>query len=414
MSDDRENHSGEESIGRPSVILRKGREVSLLRRHPWVFSGAIAERRGIVTNGMLVDLHSHDGRFVGSGHWGVKGIAVRVLSFERIADEEELLRERLMDAFVLRSNLGLINSQQTNAYRLIHAEGDLLPGLVIDIYSDVAVIQCHSLGMWRLRQTIADIITSMEALRITRVVLRKVEGQVSEGEASEGDDSREDFEGTRVIPSSEPVTIHENGHRFIVDVENGQKTGFFLDQRINREILGRYSHGKQVLNAFAYTGAFSVYALASGASWVCSVDVSKSAIEMCRQNVALNFTGPGHTAEVADCFSYLGGIGGVYDTIVLDPPAFAKHQKAIQRGLRGYETINAHAIKALRPGGTLLTFSCSQLVSRDLFRDVIARAASHVERSVRIVYQMHQSPCHPINLFHPEGDYLKGFVLQVD
>lgn len=389
----------------------------MLRRHPWIFSGAVAERRGAIANGSLVDVFGHDGRFLGSGHWGVRGIAVRVLSLEPFESEGDLLKHRILNALTLRKNLGLLGNGLTNAYRLIHAEGDLLPGLVVDIYDRVAVVQCHSVGMWRLHETIASILRSFVELSLVRVVVRRVEGQMNEEETGKEDETgevREDADGIRAVPPVEPVTIHENGHRFIVDVESGQKTGFFLDQRTNRELLRQYCRGRQVLNAFSYTGAFSVYALGAGASWVCSVDVSKSAIEMSRQNIALNFTGPAHTAEVADCFSYLGGIGDVYDTIVLDPPAFAKHQRAIQRGLRGYESINANAIKALRKGGTLFTFSCSQLVSRDLFRDVILRAASHVERPVRIVHQMHQAPCHPINLFHPEGDYLKGLVLQVD
>jgi 23S rRNA (cytosine1962-C5)-methyltransferase len=402
---------------RPSVVLKKGRESSILRRHPWVFSGAIFERRGSATNGTLVDVFAHDGRFVGAGHWGTSSIAVRLLSFERVESETELLGRRIQESLVLRRSLGLLENPRTDAFRLMHGEGDMVPGLVVDLYGSTAVVQSHSAGMWRLRAAIAASLQELSEGRIARVLQRRVESVHASAEEVEsetaGAEGEPDIqEGTGSSPDG-LVTIQENGFRFVVDVEKGQKTGFFLDQRENREYLKGIVRGKRVLNAFCYSGAFSVYALGGGAEWVCSVDASKAAVELCRQNVALNFPGPTHTAEVADCFHYLQTIHGAYDLIVLDPPAFAKHRRAVERGLKGYEAINAMALRSVRPGGAVLTFSCSQLISRDDFRDVLLRAAAQAGRRVQIVHQFHQAPCHPIHLAHPEGDYLKGFALVV-
>ncbi len=405
---------------RPVITLRQGREASLKRRHPWVFSGAIADRRGTLKAGCLVDVESKDGKFLGSGHWGTRSIAVRVLSFEKVVDEQNLLSEKLESAVLLRRELGLIGSRETTGFRLIHGEGDGVPGLVIDIYGDTAVVQCHSAGMWRLRESLQALIVGRSELGVSRVVFRLVEAQV---EAEESDDETEaESESTQPVavapverePEAQVVTFSENGLRFLADVSSGQKTGFFLDQRASRLRIKEYARGRHVLNAFSYTGAFSVYSFAGGAESVCSVDASKSAIDLCRQNVVLNFAQASHRFEVADCFSYLDQIPDTFDLIVLDPPAFAKHQRAVQRAMRGYETINALALKKIRPGGILATFSCSQLVSRELFRDAVLRASIAADRRVRIIEHFHQAPCHPTNIFHPEGEYLKGFALYVD
>jgi len=392
----------------PVVILRQGRDVSVRRRHPWVFSGAVADRQGTLQRGCFVEVRAKDGTTLGCGHWGTKGIAVRMLSFGPAQDESSIIRERLRAAIAVRRTLGLVGSAETTGYRLVHAEGDGLPGLVVDVYADVAVIQCHSAGMWRLREEIATCIKESEALTVSDAIFRRVEVQIEQGDEEEKRAEPEIPEPSRVVAFS------ENGLRFMADVTGGQKTGFFLDQRVNRMKVRDYSRGKHVLNAFCYTGAFSVYAFAGGAESVVSVDASKSAIDLCRQNVVTNFAAVDHHSEVADCFSYLTQIPDTFDLIVLDPPAFAKHQRAIQRGLRGYETINALALKKIKPGGTLVSFSCSQLVSREMFRDSVMRAAAQAGRFVRIVESLHQAPCHPTSVFHPEGEYLKGLIMLVE
>lgn len=392
---------------RPVVVLRQGRESAVRRRHPWIFSGAIADRQGVLQRGCLVDVRSKDGALLGSGHWGTRGIAVRLLSFGAVADEALLVGEKIANAVSVRRRLGLLGNASTTGFRLVHAEGDELPGLVVDVYGETCVVQCHSAGMWRLRDTLQSVLLSQDGLGVAKVVFRRVESQIDEpGEASDGEPT--------VQEPSHIVSFSESGLRFIADITGGQKTGFFFDQRVNRQKIRDLSAGKQVLNAFSYTGAFSVYAFAGGAQSVCSVDASKSAIDLCRQNVVANFASAPHHAEVADCFTYLTQIPDTFDLIVLDPPAFAKHQRAVQRGMRGYETINALALKKIKPGGILATFSCSQLVSREMFRDVITRAALAAGRFVRIVDVLHQAPCHPTSIFHPEGEYLKGLILFVE
>jgi 23S rRNA (cytosine1962-C5)-methyltransferase len=396
-----------EKSQRPVVVLRQGRESAVKRRHPWIFSGAIADRRGTLQRGCLVDVRSKDGALLGCGHWGTRGIAVRLLSFDAVQDESELIHSKLVNAMSVRKRLGLVGNSATNGFRLVHAEGDELPGLVIDLYADTAVVQCHSAGMWRVREAVQQSLLSLTDLGLSKVVFRRVESQIEE---ADGEGEVEPL----VAEPSHVVSFSENGLRFLADITSGQKTGFFLDQRVNRQKVRDLSQGKHVLNAFCYTGAFSVYAFAGGAESVTSVDASKSAIDMCRQNVVANFASAPHHAEVADCFNYLTQIPDTFDVIVLDPPAFAKHQRAVQRAMRGYETINALALKKIKPGGVLATFSCSQLISREMFRDAVMRAAVSANRFVRIVDLLHQAPCHPTSLFHPEGDYLKGLVLFVE
>lgn len=402
----------------PVVVLKQGRDGAVRRRHPWVFSGAIAERRGTLQRGCFVEVRSKDGTTLGAGHWGTKGIAVRMLCFGAVRDEVAIVRERLVAAAGARQSLGLFGNESTTGFRLVHGEGDGLSGLVVDIYGPVAVIQCHSAGMWRLRDLIAETLRSGVVPGLEETIFRRVEAQISAGADEEADaEDQQDGTLTAESPIPEPpkvIAFSEGGLRFLADVTGGQKTGFFLDQRVNRQRVREYSHGRHVLNAFCYTGAFSVYALAGGAESVVSVDTSKSAIDLCRQNVVANFAGRQHHTEVADCFSYLAQIPDTFDLIVLDPPAFAKHQRALQRALRGYETINALALRKIKPGGLLFSFSCSQLVSRELFRDAVMRAAVQAGRFVRIVEVLHQAPCHPTSVFHPEGEYLKGFVMLVE
>jgi 23S rRNA (cytosine1962-C5)-methyltransferase len=396
----------------PIVVLKQGRDVAVRRRHPWVFSGAVAERHGTLQRGCFVEVRAKDGSVLGSGHWGTRGIAIRMLSFGAVKEEEAIIVERLTAAVAVRRALGLFGSELTSAFRLVNAEGDGLPGLVIDLYGPVAVIQCHSAGMWRLRETIAQTLLSGIAPGLEEAVYRRVEAQM-ESDSEEEAQTESALEG--VVPEpAKVVAFSENGLRFLADVTAGQKTGFFLDQRVNRAKVRDYANGRHVLNAFCYTGAFSVYAFAGGAESVVSVDTSKAAIDLCRQNVVTNFTGKQHHAEVADCFSYLTQIPDTFDLIVLDPPAFVKHQRALQRGLRGYETINTLALRKIKPGGFLFTFSCSQLISRELFRDAVMRAAVNAGRFVRLIEVLHQAPCHPSSVFHPEGDYLKGFVAVVE
>ncbi len=396
-----------EHSSRPVVVLRQGRESAVKRRHPWIFSGAIADRRGTLQRGCLVDVRSKDGALLGCGHWGTRGIAVRLLSFEEVKSESKLIHSKLVNATQVRQRLGLVGNANTNGYRLVHAEGDELPGLVIDLYADTAVVQCHSAGMWRVKDCIQESLLRIAELGLAKVVFRRVESQIDEAEES-------GMPEPTVPEPAQVVSFSENGLRFLADITGGQKTGFFLDQRINRQKVSEVSRGKHVLNTFCYTGAFSVYAFAGGAESVTSVDASKSAIDLCRQNVVANFASAPHHAEVADCFTYLTQIPDTFDVIVLDPPAFAKHQRAVQRAMRGYETINALALKKIKPGGTLATFSCSQLISREMFRDALMRAAVSAGRFVRIVDFLHQAPCHPTSIFHPEGDYLKGLMLFVE
>lgn len=378
-----------------------------------MFSGAVAERHGTLPRGCFVEVRAKDGSTLGTGHWGTKGIAVRMLSFGAVREEEEIVRDRLANSANLRKALGLFHNENTTGFRLVHAEGDGLPGLVVDVYGGVAVIQCHSAGMWRLRELISQVVLSGLVPGVSETVYRRVEMQLD----SEPGDAESAESASAGVPIPEPakvVAFSENGLRFLADVTGGQKTGFFLDQRVNRLKVKEYAKDRRVLNAFCYTGAFSVYALAGGAESVVSVDASKAAIDLCRQNVVANFAAMQHHTEVADCFSYLTQIPDTFDLIVLDPPAFAKHQRALQRGLQGYETINTLALKKIKPGGVLFSFSCSQLVSRELFRDALMRAAVSAGRYVRIVEVLHQAPCHPSSVFHPEGDYLKGFVMVVD
>ncbi|MDE6508031.1 MAG: class I SAM-dependent rRNA methyltransferase [Alistipes sp.] len=396
----------------PRIYLRKGKEESLARRHPWIFSGAIDYIEAEETQfaeGALVEVYTHTGEFIAQGHYQIGSIAVRVLSFEREAIDRSWWIRRVAVACDVRRTLGLTDDPQTTCYRLIHGEGDSLPGLVVDIYGSTAVVQCHSVGMYRARQEISDAIRQVYGERITAIYDKSSQTLPYKAELGAVDGY---LWGTTDHASQ---VVSEHGEKFVVNWEKGQKTGFFLDQRENRELVKRYAKGRTVLNTFCYTGGFSVYALSGGAKEVCSVDSSERAVALATENMRLNFgEGVPHTEVAADAVEYLRDIGDKYDLIILDPPAFAKHHKVLGNAMQGYKRLNARALSQIKPGGILFTFSCSQAVSKELFRTTVFSAAAIAGRKVRILHQLTQPADHPINIYHPEGEYLKGLVLYVE
>ncbi|WP_418982865.1 class I SAM-dependent rRNA methyltransferase [Alistipes sp.] len=397
----------------PRIILKRGKEESLLRRHPWVFSGAIdyieAEDEAQIAEGALVEVAARSGEFIAQGHYQIGSIAVRVLSFAQETIDQRWWNDRLQVALDVRRTLSLTDNPATTCYRLVHGEGDSLPGLVVDIYGTTAVVQCHSVGMYRSRQQIAEAIRTVLGDRITAIYDKS--SQTLPFKADLG--AVDGYLWGRSDHASQVVL--ENGQQFSVNWEKGQKTGFFLDQRENRELVKRYAKGRTVLNTFCYTGGFSVYALAGGAREVCSVDSSERAVALAAENMRLNFGGnAAHTEVTADAVEYLRDIGDRYDLIILDPPAFAKHHKVLGNAMQGYKRLNTRALSQIRPGGILFTFSCSQAVSKELFRTTVFSAAAIAGRKVRILHQLTQPADHPINIYHPEGEYLKGLVLYVE
>lgn len=397
--------------GLPVLRLRRGKEESLDRFHPWVFSGALVrmpQDGDGIDEGDLVTVAASDGRIIGTGHFQIGSIAVRMLSFD--ADEtidEAFYASRIADAFRMRRALGL-PSEATTAFRLVHGEGDFLPGLVVDVYGHTAVVQAHSPGMHFARNIIARALVALPEAGIRNVYYKS--------ETTLPYKAHLDPQNDYIIGSYDGDTALENGLTFHVDWLRGQKTGFFVDQRDNRELLRRYSRGRRVLNMFCYTGGFSVYALAGGAQSVASVDSSAKAISLTDANVALNFPGGApHTSHAEDAFKFLDAMeDGAYDLILLDPPAFAKHRSALRNALQGYRRLNARAFAKIAPGGILFTFSCSQAVSREQFRLAVFSAAASTGRRVRILHQLTQPADHPVNIYHPEGEYLKGLVLYVE
>ena len=394
------------------VHLRRGKEESLLRRHPWVFSGAIdhiAEGEKALTEGDVVDVITKGGEFIARGHYQIGSIAVRVLTFENEAIDAKWWEERIAHAKALRESLGMINNAATTCYRLVHGEGDLLPGLVVDIYGRTAVVQCHSVGMYHSRMLIAEAIRKAYGEEIEAIYDKS--SQTLPFKADLGA-----IDGYLWGRSENPdAVVLENGLKFKVNWEEGQKTGFFIDQRVNRDLVRQYSRGRKVLNTFCYTGGFSVAALAGGAKEVVSIDLSERAVKLADENVRLNFGDEAkHEAIACNAVEYLKDIDSDYDLIILDPPAFAKHHKVLGNALQGYKKINARALQKIRPGGILFTFSCSQAVSRELFRTTIFTAAAIAGRKVRIIGQLTQPADHPINIYHPEGEYLKGLVVYVE
>jgi 23S rRNA (cytosine1962-C5)-methyltransferase len=389
------------------IILKPGKEPSVMRLHPWIFSGAIQKADGDLQEGDIVEVFSHDRQFLAMGHYQIGSIAVRIFTFQQVLPDADFWKLKIQNAFNLRESLKLANNEETNVYRLVHGEGDGMPGLIIDYYNGVIVMQAHSVGMYRLRDQIAAVIPDL--YRNNQVTIYdKSEGTLP-FKANLG--AKNEF----LSGSTSIIDVVENGYQFRIDVTTGQKTGFYIDQRDNRLLLTRYAAGKSVLNMFCYTGGFSVYALGGGANLVHSVDSSAQAIELTEKNVALNGgNDERHKAIQADAFAYMNAIGDAYDVIVLDPPAFAKHQDALNNALQGYKRLNAKAIEQIRSGGILFTFSCSQVVSKENFRKSVFAAAANTGRHVRILHQLTQPPDHPVSIYHPEGEYLKGLVLQVE
>ena len=390
-----------------NVILRRGKEESLKRFHPWIFSGAVMNLEGNPEEGDVVTVLDNQHNFLCQGHWQVGSIAVRVLTFEQEPIDDAFWQKRLGEALGVRQAIGLADSEAGDTYRLVHGEGDLLPGLVIDVYGKTAVMQAHSVGMHVSREQIAVALKQVMGERLDSIYY-KSETTLPIKAAIDGGN------GFLLGESHTDVAV-ENGLRFHIDWLKGQKTGFFVDQRENRSLLERYSHGRSVLNMFCYTGGFSVYALRGGAKLVHSVDSSSKAVELVRANVELNFPAePRHEAFAEDAFRFLDDMTVPYDLVVLDPPAFAKHRDAVKNALRGYTKLNARAMEEIAPGGILFTFSCSQAVSKEQFRTAVFTAATLAHRQVRILHQLHQPADHPVSIYHPEGEYLKGLVLYVE
>lgn len=390
-----------------NVILRRGKEESLKRFHPWIFSGAVMNLEGNPEEGDVVTVLDNQHNFLCQGHWQVGSIAVRVLTFEQEPIDDAFWQKRLGEALGVRQAIGLADSETGDTYRLVHGEGDLLPGLVIDVYGKTAVMQAHSVGMHVSREQIAVALKQVMGERLDSIYY-KSETTLPIKAAIDGGN------GFLLGESHTDVAV-ENGLRFHIDWLKGQKTGFFVDQRENRSLLERYSHGRSVLNMFCYTGGFSVYALRGGAKLVHSVDSSSKAVELVRANVELNFPAePRHEAFAEDAFRFLDDMTVPYDLVVLDPPAFAKHRDAVKNALRGYTKLNARAMEKIAPGGILFTFSCSQAVSKEQFRTAVFTAATLAHRQVRILHQLHQPADHPVSIYHPEGEYLKGLVLYVE
>ena len=394
------------------VILKRGREESLRRFHPWVFSGAIAEVQGSPAEGDIVSVHASDGDFLAYGHYQIGSIAVRVLSFDESALHPDFWKDMLARALEMRVACGLHGSENTNCYRLVHGEGDNLPGLIIDYYDGVCVLQAHSVGMFRAKKQISD------ALRVVygdtlKAVYDKSSGTAPFKAGLELIDGylyrREDFHENE-------LAVLENGQKFMVNWTEGQKTGFFLDQRDNRALVGSLAKDRNVLNLFCYTGGFSIYALAGGAVHVDSVDSSKKAMMMVDRNVVLNgFDGSKHTSLCCDAIEYLRDVPeGKYDLMIVDPPAFAKHRGALKNALRAYQRLNAAAISKVAPGGFVFTYSCSQVVDKEAFALAVFSAAAQCGRSVRILDRLNQPCDHSVNIYHPEGEYLKGLLLYVE
>ncbi len=389
------------------IYLKRGKEESLKRFHPWVFSGAINRSDEGIEEGDTVRVMTSDGRFIAVGHYQIGSIAVRVLSFHDVAIDAGFWRSRLQAALSMRIAVGIADNPQNNTYRLVHGEGDNIPGLVIDVYGQTAVMQAHSVGIHVCRLDIAKALVDVMAGRVANVFYKSETTLPFKADLGQ--------ENGFIYGSSDDNIAIENGLKFRVDWLKGQKTGFFVDQRENRSLLEKYSHGRRVLNMFCYTGGFSFYAMRGGAELVHSVDSSAKAIELTRQNVELNFPGDGrHEAYCEDAFKYLEDAGSNYDLIILDPPAFAKHRAALHNALKGYSRLNAKAFEKIKPGGILFTFSCSQVVTKDNFRNAVFTPAALAGRKVRILHQLHQPADHPVNIYHPEGEYLKGLVLYVE
>ncbi len=390
------------------LFLKRGKDESLRRYHPWIFSGAIHHFEGKPAEGDLVRVFTAEGEFIAVGHWQIGSIAVRVLSFDDEPIDDAFWQHRLQVALDARRSMGVADNPQNDTFRLVHGEGDNLPGLVIDVYGPTAVLQAHSVGMHLVRQQIADALKAVMGPRLQNIFYKSETTLPFKADLGQ--------ENGFLLGGDGDDIATENGLKFHIDWLRGQKTGFFVDQRDNRSLLEHYSRGRDVLNMFCYTGGFSVYAMRGGARLVHSVDSSAKAVELVNANIELNFPGDTrHQAFAEDAFRYLQQMEeGAYDLIILDPPAFAKHKDALHNALKGYTRLNLRAFENIRPGGILFTFSCSQAVNKDQFRMAVFTAAAQSGRRVRILHQLHQPADHPINIYHPEGEYLKGLVLYVE
>jgi len=394
-------------VNRPSLILAPGKDKAVLRRHPWIFSGAVRKHVGSPKEGEIVDVYGSDGKWLAAGHFQDESIICKVLSFDTPDVDPEahpdFWRERVHQAVEYRRRLGFFDMKETNVFRLVHAEGDFLPGLVADFYNGVLVLQAHSVGMHNAFPLLSQLFT--EELQL-KSIFDKSSSTIPGGGVEDG-----------YIWGEEPVEweICEDANRLLINFFEGQKTGFFVDQRENRHLVSSLAQGSRVLNCFGYTGGFSLGALKGGASYVETVDISKKAIELCNRNVALNYglEAP-HKGVVADVLQYLDTVSNQFDLIILDPPAFAKNHRSLQQGLKGYRNINQKAMEKIRPGGLLFTFSCSQTVSRDDFQTMCFTAAANAHRKVRIVRQLPHAMDHPVSIYHPEGEYLKGLLLSIE
>ncbi|MDB5260889.1 MAG: SAM-dependent methyltransferase [Adhaeribacter sp.] len=390
------------------VILQAGKEHSLKRRHPWVFSGAIKKISTDITDGEPVEVFSAGGEYLGTGHYQTGGsIAVRLFSFVRVVLDQAFWQSKIKLAYDYRRTLGFTDNNITDVYRLVFAEGDGLPGLVVDVYNDTAVMQCQTTGMYHIREVLAQAILAVGGPTIKAVYDKSAETLSAKATAQGAN-------GYLLGEASASQVVQENGNKFTVDWVHGQKTGFFIDQRENRALLAHYSAGKSVLNTFCYTGGFSVYSLNAGASLVHSVDSSKKAIEFTNKNVDLNGATDRHESFAVDTFSFLKDNPALYDIIILDPPAFAKHQNVRHNAVMGYKRLNTEGIRHIKPGGILFTFSCSQVVDKNLFSSTVMAAAIEAGRNIKIMHHLSQPADHPVSIFHPEGEYLKGLVLFVE
>jgi 23S rRNA (cytosine1962-C5)-methyltransferase len=393
-------------VDRVKIVLKSGKEQSVKRYHPWLFSGAIKKMYGNPAEGDLVDVYDNKDNFLAVGHFQPSSIAVRILSFEQVDPDISFFREKIRKAISYRKSIGITGNTEINVYRLIHGEGDGLPGLIVDFYNGVAVIQMHSLGFYRIRREISALLVELLKDEIIAVY--------DKSESTLPHMSGANAVNEYLYGTSSSAVVTENGYRFKIDWTTGQKTGFFIDQRDNRKLLEKYTEGRSVLNMFGYTGAFSVYAM-KNASVVHTVDSSYPAIELANENIRLNFGDDNrHQAFQVDAFDYLNDIRNKYDLIILDPPAFAKHNNVLANALQGYKRLNMKAIEQIRPGGIIFTFSCSQVVTKENFRKSVFAAAANTGRTVRILHQMSQPPDHPVNIYHPESEYLKGLVIYVE
>ncbi|WP_106828799.1 class I SAM-dependent rRNA methyltransferase [Parabacteroides pacaensis] len=389
------------------VFLKPKKEESLLRFHPWVFSGAIQSIKGQPAEGEIVEVYGANNQFLATGHYQIGSIAVRILSFKQQPVDAAFWGKRIRVAYQMRHTLGLAGALRNDTYRLVHGEGDNLPGLVIDMYAHTAVVQAHSVGMHHARFELAEALKNVLGTQLENIYYKS--------EATLPFKANLNAEDGYLFGGEVEDIALENGLKFYVDWQKGQKTGFFVDQRENRSLLEHYAKDRSVLNMFCYTGGFSFYAMRGGAKTVHSVDSSAKAISLTTRNVELNFPGdPRHEAYAEDAFKYLEKMGNNYDLIILDPPAFAKHKNVLRNALQGYRKLNAIAFEKIKPGGVLFTFSCSQVVSKENFRLAVFSAAAQSGRNVRILHQLTQPADHPVNIYHPEGEYLKGLVLYVE